>query len=270
MSRIKKFEAISVKQYRKFHKEAEISNYKERYKDIFNEYKDKYSGDKNAFRIYLPLKSSIEKSNTQIEIEKFMSDSGIDINDENQFNYKDGKYKFPNAKNWISIGRALSKSKNIDLTNKFASDKTRILRGNKEDLIVCISRHPYDIAGADTDRRWINCMTMYHYNRFEKAWLSPGANVNYLLKDVKLGSLIAYLIKKTDLNIQDPLSNINIKPYINKENPSDIVLVPDNRIYGLPDDDFKSSVFGWCDEVNGNKIGYYKISKGLYQDFYDH
>ena len=45
-------EAISIKQYRKYHKEAEKHNYKERYKEIFDKYKEKYSGDKNAYRIY--------------------------------------------------------------------------------------------------------------------------------------------------------------------------------------------------------------------------
>ena len=31
---------------------------------------------------------------------------------------------------------------------------------NDDDLLVVISRHPYDIAGSDTDRNWTNCMTI--------------------------------------------------------------------------------------------------------------
>ena len=45
-----------------------------------------------------------------------------------------------------------------------------------------------------------------------------------------------------------------------------MALVPDNRIYGLNDEDFKRTVYAWCDEINGDKIGYYKLAKGLYQD----
>lgn len=263
---IKSFEAITPERYRKFHKEGIKGNYKERYKDIFLKYKKLYDGDRNAFRIYLPLVELIDKSEIQIEVERFMKEMGIDVDSADQFNYKEGKYKFSAAKNWVGIGRALSKAKKQDLMNRFASDKTRILKGGKEDLIVCISRHPYDIAGADTDRRWVNCMTMYHYNRFTKAWMASGNNTRFLAKDVKLGSLVAFLIRKDDRNIQDPLSNLNIKPYINDEDPSDIVLIPDNRVYGLADEDFKSTIFNWCDEINGEKIGRYKIAKGLYQD----
>lgn len=259
-------EALTIKQYRKYHKEAEKFAYKERYKEIFNEYKEKYSGDKNAYRIYLPLDVKILKSPIQHEVEKVLRELGVDVDDKESFDYIAGNFRYPVAKNWTKIGKALSKVKRQDLGDKFASDPSRALRGKKSDLMVCISRHPYDVVGADTGRNWWNCMTLFHYNKYKNAWLSKGGSITHLLSDVRRGSIVSYLIKDNDKNIQDPLANISIKPHINEKDPKDIVLIPDNRIYGLADEDFKRTVYAWCDEINGNKIGYYKLAKGLYQD----
>jgi len=266
MKWIKTFEeAIPAKKYAPYHREAEKVGYKERYKDIFEDWKKRYDGDRNAYRIFIPLDEKSDKSETQIKVEDYIRSTGIDPEDPDQFNYIEGKYKFKDAKNWAPIGKMLSRNKQVELGNLFASDKSRSVKG-KGDLIVCISRHPYDIVGADTDRRWDNCMTLYHYNRFKDAWLSKGANVRYLMGDVKRGSLIAFLIRKDDKNIQDPIANLNIKPYVNDRDSGDIVLVPDNRMYGLGNDEFKKVVYRFCDEINGNKIGYYKLARSLYKD----
>lgn len=267
MKYIKTYEALTIKQYRPFHREAEKAKYSERYKDIFQQYKDKYAGDRNAYRIFIPLTKKEQKSEAQYNVEQALKSLGIDINDPNSFDYISGRAKYPGAKNSIPIGKILSKKKEwADIFQKFQNDPVRIGKG--DDLEICISRHPYDIVGADTDRMWTDCMTLYHYNRFKKEWLAKGSEsaADYLKKDIRKGSLIAYLIRKTDRNIQNPLSSISIRPYLNEDNPQDIVFVPDNRMYGLRNMDFSISVFAWCDEVNGNKIGYYKIAKGLHID----
>jgi ribosomal protein S13 len=50
-----------------------------------------------------------------------------------------------------------------NLMKKFVSDESRkALTSDSGGLLVVISRHPYDIAGSDTDRNWTNCMTMGH------------------------------------------------------------------------------------------------------------
>jgi hypothetical protein len=66
-------EALSPSQFRKY-----VSNFnKERYEDKFQEFKDKYDGDKNAYRIYLPYKE-IKKSETEEKIDKLFSEHGYD------------------------------------------------------------------------------------------------------------------------------------------------------------------------------------------------
>ena len=256
-------EALTIKQYRPYHKEAEKANYKERYKDIFQ----KYEGDKNAFRIYLPLIKQNKKSETQSQIEDILKSLNYDISKSDSYDYAWGKIKFPGSKNWTGIGKILSKNPEYSkLLKAFAEDETRTLKGKDNDLEVCISRHPYDVVGSDTDRPWINCMTLYHYNRFKKEWRAKGQSIEHLKHDVRKGSLTAYLIKKSDRNLQEPLANIGIKPYENENDLKDIVLVPDNRMYGMRHPDFAATVFNWCDEVNGDKIGFYKIAKGLHMD----
>jgi hypothetical protein len=268
MKHIQTFEALAISKYRPYHKEAEKVGYKDRYNDIFQKYKEKYDGDRNAFRIYIPLIREKKKSETQHAVEKILkSELGIDITNSEVFDYVWGKAKFPGSKNWTGIGKMLGKKPEwAPILKKFAEDETRTLRGKDADLEVCISRHPYDVVGSDTDRPWINCMTLTHYNRFKKEWQSKGGSVSYLKHDVRKGSITAYLIKKTDRNLQSPLANIGIKPYLNEDDPKDIVLVPDNRMYGMRQLDFSVTVFNWCDEVNGDKVGYYKIAKDLHMD----
>ena len=261
-------EKLPPSKFRKYMKTAAEVDYKERYKEIFEEMKKKYDGDRNAMRIFIPLKKEIRRSEVQHEVEQFLKTQGIR---EKDIDYIGGTFRFPYTEgdrlpNPQRIGRFLSRKNRNDLLTQFDSDPVRSLRGEKDDLMVCISRHPYDLAGADTDRRWVNCMTLFHYNRFQDAWLCKGGSIRFLMGDVKKGSVVAFLIKKDDRNIQDPISNLAIKPYVNIEDKEDIVLVPDNRMYGLADEDFKRTVFAWSDEFNGNKIGYYKLSQSIYQD----
>lgn len=284
---IKKFnkfvnETLTINQYRKYNK---VFN-REKHKDIFLKYKDIYKDivppefyegvNREAYRIYLPYISETKKSDTQLEIENVLKKNGFDVNDPKffelggEYNYITGNFKFPGSKNPSKLGKILNKLKRPDLNDKFAGDKTRSLANKKrDDYVICISRHAYDVAGADTDRRWNNCMTLFHYNRYKKIHISKGQNVRYLLADIKEGTIVAFLIKMSDIDkdpLKDAYANINIKVYYNEDNPSDFVLMPDNRIYGIADPKFKEIVFDWCEVINGNKKGYYKMSDKLYHD----
>ena len=259
MRYIKKYnqisEALTPSQFRPFAKiwqdEPEL---KKRYEGLFQEYKEKYSGDKNAYRIYLPLIQSDNKGPIESNIEKFLTKLGYEILD-----YSKGICKFSSAKNPSKIGQVLTRlekehPESKELMKQFVQDATRKVQ-NKDDLMVVISRHPYDIAGQDTGRKWTNCMT-----------LETGENATYLFSDIKEGSLISYLINKTDRNINNPLANSAIKPFINVEDPSDIILLKDNKTYPQPEPDFEKTVSDWLKEVNGDKRGIYCINKELYDD----
>lgn len=261
---------------------------KTRYDDLFKKMKEKYSGDKKAYRIYIPL---IKKDNPiENEITNFLSSNGYEVLD-----YIKGTCKFNGSKNPSKIGQVLTKFEKTNpeskvLMNKFVSDNSR-KSGNLNDLMICISRHPYDIAGADTDRSWTNCMTLATPNakrvldlksELEKTtdpskksaleakingYEREGANVWKLEKDIKYGTIISYLIKKDDKNIENPISNLNIKPYENTSNKKDIILVSDSVMYGQGMPEFKETLDRWLDQVNGIRVsGLYKLKDGIYID----
>lgn len=290
----KKFnEALLPSQFRKYTKEFN----RERYEKKFQEFKKKYDGDRNAYRIYLPFDNKIDKSETQIEIENLFSENGYEVID-----YISGIAKYKDAKNPSKIGKVLNSLSNKSdkdispLIKKFIEDPIR--KSGKDEMLICISRHPYDIAGADTDRKWTNCMTigsesskkldslekklsdLDKNNISDREKISQieqeirdikidGQNVKYLLQDVKEGSLIAYLIKSNDKNINNPIANLNIKPYLNVNDNRDFILLSDSKMYGNGNEMFKKRVDEFLEEFNGEKKGLYCLNKNLYQDYND-
>ena len=316
-------EALKPSQFRKYVKAFN----RERYNDIFKSLGNKYEHDRNYYRIYIPLGKE-EKSGpisiVEKEVTNFLEQNGYQVLD-----YVKGIAKFGEAKNTTTIGKVLTRLKADDLMKKFVSDESRkALTSDAESLMVVISRHPYDIAGSDTDRNWTNCMTLGHagskriekmqmeletlkqklkdmtkdnpkwYRDFKQGrdidWGDPeiklnaskynnifakirtlqdeindrketGENARYLIHDVKEGSLISYLIKKTDKNINNPLAVLNIKPYINDNNPDDFILISDNNMYGNGRPEFKKVVESILSEINGPDVGgYYCLKENLW------
>ncbi len=329
---------------------------RERYSEIFN----KFEGDKNHYRIFIPLvaKPTIEKDEDVDDVDDDSTESRInnflEENDYSVIDYIKGVCKFNNAKNPSKIGQVLtrlekSKPEAKELMKLFVEDPTR-KAGAVEDLVAVISRHPFDIAGADTDRAWTNCMTMAHAgspkvkelqdklaklvekkkrisiessnlelmvdeienaeeneneeelmkdlgysedevqkmkdkvrelereesdidNKIEDLEeniddrLSTGENAKYLIYDVKEGSLISFLVKKSDKNIKNPLATLNIKPYINEDNENDFILVADTNMYGQTVPEFKQTIDAWLKQVNGpDKEGIFCLNPKLYDD----
>jgi hypothetical protein len=187
-------------------------------------------------------------------------------------------------KNETKIGKLLTKLKNEDLNKKFISDEKRKSLSIDDELSVVISRHPYDIAGSDTDRNWTNCMTigtdksnrltkiMDEYEKTKRKELlgkiqnykRDGSNVRYLMDEVREGSLISYLIKSSDKNIENPLAVLNIKPYEGEN--EEVALFSSNNMYGKKRDDFKKTVDLILDEYFNNYSGQFKINSKVYND----
>lgn len=257
-------EALLPSQFRKYVNAFD----KERYYDIFKEIGDDFDHDKNYYRVYIPLdkKESIGYiSDTNKEIDEFLKLNGAEIID-----YIKGSAKFNDSKNETSIGKILNRLKNEELSKKFISDEKRkaVASSNTDDLLIVISRHPYDIAGSDTDRDWTNCMTIGtdKSNRLTKMldelskleensvdskkikelkekindYKEDGENIKYLIQEVKQGSIVSYLIKKSDKNINRPLAILNIKPYHSKN--EETLLLSSKSMYGIKRPEFKSTV----------------------------
>ncbi len=146
--------------------------------------------------------------------------------------------------------------------SQFNTRQTK-LTGNK--FLVCISRHPYDIAGMSTDRRWVSCMTLPG----DKKKPEGGSFNKYIYFDITEGTLVAYLIDENDKNITHPYARIAIKPYYNYYDKNDVLLVPEPTIYsdrktGL--EEFRNQVKNWVEKIQGRKLGLFKFNKKLYRD----
>ena len=330
----------------------------DRYANLFKSFKGDH--DRNYNRLYIPIER--KKSQTHKDIEKLLLKNGYEILD-----YINGRAKFKDAKNPTRIGQILQRLGDESLSKKFIEDPDRKAGS---DLMVCISRHHYDIAGADTDRNWTNCLTLaktdtkryknhidlikkelskvdlrklgqaiedmidedddlyeiekvdidrfnnpgeaqsiidelkkngievdidlfVRYededgfvetnneefnimaNKYNKVidtivdidkFLTSGSNVDYIKKHIELGVIMTYLIRKNDRNINDPIANLDIKPYHNVSDHNDVFLYPDTRMYGHGTSEFSKVVMDWTKDVNKGKSGIYKLAEGCYND----
>lgn len=105
----------------------------------------------------------------------------------------------------IKIGKLLNKLGEPELLKTYNDSKQDILK-NVNDLQVVISRHPYDIIGMSTNRGWTTC-----YDLKDTRY---GGKHSHKIKDyLKNGTLIAYVIRKSDRNINKPLSRCLITKY---------------------------------------------------------
>lgn len=358
-------EALLPSQFREYVKDFDPKKYEDLFKNFDGEHDRKY------YRIYLPMPKT--KSETEVAIEDFLNDNDYEIVD-----YIQGRAKFKDAKNTSRIGQILQRLERTDdyakeLSKKFIEDP---YRKAGEDLMVCITRHAYDVAGSDTDRNWSNCLTIARtdtkrytnyikviknelskvnlktlgeeidsilenddelYEEIEKVDIDPffstgdelsgveksiidelennsiyidssllvryededglceteniefndlvdkynniidliqnidkyitnGTNVRYIQTHVRSGVLISYLIRKDDKNINDPIANLDIKPYVNVFDSDDIFLLSDTRMYGHGTRDYKNTVDTWLKSVNKDKFGIYRLSDGIYND----
>lgn len=243
------FEALKPSQYRSLVKGWD----KTRYEEIFRQ----YTTDRKAFRIYIPIVhasgDNAKKVEAPADIKAAVEAAGFVVED-----YVSGVAASSDGKRKIKIGKILARSA-PELAQKFANDKSR--QASKEAEYFCvISRHPYDIAGMSTDRGWTSCMN-----------LETGGNRRYVPADVREGTLVAYLVKNTDKNINSPSARMLIKPFVDIADPKTIAFGIENKIYGTPVDGFKETVEKWCNDQNAKKklSGLFQLNKNLYNDNYD-
>ncbi len=243
-------EALKLSQYRKYHGK--------RLKEIEKELDVIFQG-KN--RIYLPFEYKVKDDdiNKIKDIVKVLQNNGYTVT-----NYLEG-YCEKDGRTF-RIGKVLNKLGYENLLKTFNEDPNRAVQN--KNFLICISKHPYDIAGMSTDRGWTSCMN-----------LEDGINKSFVLEEIKEGTIIAYLIDEKDKNINHPYGRINIKPYI-KENEEEMVWGLANYCYGSLLHDkaeeksfsnlFKKEINKWLDNtLNYKKIGKYNIVKSIYQEAED-
>ena len=230
-----------------------MKHFKRRYPEIFDRRKTKKIRD----RIYIPLKSGgggeeIPHITAPKPIEDFIRSKGFEIE-----SYALGKYL--DGKRLKSISNLLKEEP--ELLKLFVNDKRRsAVKRVAAGAQVVISRHPYDIIGMSFDRGWSSCMN-----------LDDGINKHMVVEDVKHGSLVCYLIKTDDKNINSPISRILLKRFYEigsneDENDDEFILVPDGN-YGEAPASFRETVLKFAEEYNKKAPeGMYVIHSDLYKD----
>lgn len=233
---------------------------KSRLKDWFN--------GKN--RIYLQLVSNINirldhDSRIESDVQGLLSSKDYQIID-----YKKGLAKNKKYNRDEKIGKILQKMK-PQLLQPFNNDPAR--QTTKQKPIVCISRHPYDIAGMSTDRGWTSCKNLGTKRIRSKGEddQHEGQQSEYITTEVdKL--LIAYLISPNDTNIQYPIARINIVPYINQNQPHDVIFAVAKLCYGQAGVNYQpfiQTVSQWLDQKQAARQvsdGVYELDPDIYPD----
>ena len=217
-----------------------------RYSKIFNLLGTGLGRDK--YRIYVKLGAASINPQRPIHvphpITKSLSDMGYEVD-----SYLAGIAVDASGKRRVRIGKLL---KDSELKKLYNNDPQRALTKAVNTWVV-ISRHPYDILGMSFDRGWTSCMN-----------LKDGSNKEILRNDVRYGTLVAYLIKETDKNINSPISRIAIRPYVGLSGEQIMYPGPTYTTESLP---FRKTVNEFCKKLNvGKPSGSYYIHDKLYDD----
>lgn len=137
---------------------------------------------------------------------------------------------------------------------------------------VVVSRHPYDISGASTDRNWTSCMDLGSPRvEYKNKSRNEGMNKKFIPRDIQQGSIISYVVTKDELlpngkvALRRPLSRILLKPHKSDKSPVYTV----GKMYGNPYEEFAEFMTKWTTVNLNNEIAegdrVYK-NKQLYAD----
>lgn len=289
-------EAISLKNAKK-------KKLSKRYSGAYNERLNEVFGGKNRLISRITIDYSNIDSPLMKRIDALLDDEGYVVDGMESyikgFAYKVIKtdqvgYSRIDKKNPVKIGKLLQKYEadgQIEVTDRKDGKKTTKwitgkpllhefkndpIRASNGEFLLVISRHPYDIAGASTDRSWTSCMDLgLPRINYPKTKQNEGINRKYIPKDIEEGTLVAYVVPMDELyegpngeakvKLQKPLSRILLKPHNSDAGP---VYTVGTR-YGSQYPEFYQRMKEWTSKNLNNKLKggekIYKNSK-LYND----
>lgn len=221
--------------------------------------------NRNKFRIYIPandLDFSNMTSFIKNDIQTFLNtvnkngNSVISKASEGDKEYKILDYignqiHVPGQKNPTKLTKVLQKLGRKDLADAYCADPLRDgAKSLKENKLIVISDHFYDIVGMSSGRDWTSCMDILNQPEKVKAevvddddfdeedeieagldgdeeieWEEGSVGSHYevakprahaienIKHDIEHGTIVAYLILESDKNIEKPLARILLKPY---------------------------------------------------------
>ncbi len=220
-------EAISISDYKKWSEDFNWDNYKEL---------DVFFGKENRLYYDLKVNTSSFKVKVPDEITDFFGWNGYEIED------YDAGLCIDKDDRPIRIGKLLTRLGETDLLNTYNKSKENTLK-NVGDLQVVISRHPYDIIGMSTNRGWTTC-----HDINDKRY--GGKHLHHLTENLKSGTIIAYLIRKDDKNIKNPIARCLLK----RNRFTRYKYEVDHHVYGTRVNAMTKFLKSWCDDINEKLI----------------
>jgi hypothetical protein len=236
----------------------------------FTKIYDEAFGGKNKYRVYIKLDTVLKAADKDIPIHGTIRQVLIHLGYE-VVNYKDGIARKKGSTQVVKIGKVLS-DKNLSsigyselgcksVRNMFLNDPNRqaarVAKHNT--LFAVISRHAYDIAGMSTGRGWTSCMELSR----PRIYQAPHTHFAHLKREIEGGTLVAYLIKANDKNINNPLGRLTIKAFMN--DAGELVLVPSDVCLGTVVGEFRDAIVKWLnDNINSRaSTGNYRANTNL-------
>lgn len=227
MNHLELLEHINISDYREWHN-IKNENFDKVMEKYFKNFQDH---DKNYYRIYFDFKPDVSKWNYEIprEITDYLSWFNYQITDKIEGLCQGGDGRT------YRIGKILASKKRDDLLRIYTDSRSNILK-DVGDLAIVISRHTYDIAGQSTNRRWTTC-----HDIKDKGW--RGKYLYQMKEEMERGVLVAYIIKKNDRNIKNPLARTLIS--------RDVVYLRSSRVqYGVHVPGFLDEIYNFCHKFN--------------------
>lgn len=219
--------------------------------------------DKTGYRLYLPIGAPVSGKNAlpPMAVRHALRVAGFRATD--YLAKKCVKIKDKEQKNVYNIGKVIGK----DPVAKAAFDNDPQLQNSTSEVEfqMVVSCHPYDIIGMSTGRDWdeTSCMRL----KDGRAGIRDGAYSEHLEHDVAEGTLVVYVIKADDSNLQKPLLRCLLKPFHNEEDKSIILYRRESRIYGNNVPGFAETLAKFMRNLNkGIPPGYYTLNRNLYED----
>lgn len=172
----------------------------------------------------------------------------------------------------LSIGKILNKhgiaeeetpflnkkgDKTMNLGQLFSADENRAAYSAEKKIVI--TRNKYDVAGMSTGRGWTSCMNMVKKDGFVN-------NSHFLPKDIREGTLTAYLAKTSDPDLKSPIGRINLKHFESRDWSSGSIFRPEQARYGSTTVGFPGQVEEWANKAYPAKPGIYVKHHSLYDD----
>lgn len=242
----------------------------------------KLSGGQSDYRLYVSPKHGKIKIKTVVpkEISTYVKQKGFHLD---QIGYVRG-YAVDKYGRQVKLGKILSGTDHLQI---FASDvnrKSDLLQLDRDSYVMVISHHAYDILGASTDRSWTSCTNLrVKDDKEETSDLSEEELLEYrkdqkelshsrIKPEVDNRSIIAYIVRKDDKNIEKPIARALGKLFKSVAGSKRYIV---DALYPNMDLNFYKNFQNWLDtNINPvlknveNDFTEFKLGDTQYNDFH--